>query len=171
MPNLALGDVLVFAELAVVEIDNRTPTYGTLGEATAYFSDRVDAQLWLVSDAATLTKCMVTATRAIDDLRFWGEPTEEDQPLQFPRDGATVVPEAIKRACFEEAFSLLRKRVADTEYSNLFVTSRVFDKVRTNYDYARAPEHVVAGITSRTAWTALRPYLCPNRTLNLRRGS
>lgn len=172
MPSfVSIGDTLVFSELISVELIRYDPMYGSQAEAVAYFSARVDAQLWLVSPPDQTRQCLITATRAIDCLRFYGKKTDPTQLLENPRNGVLTVPDAIRWACYEEAFSLLKKRNPDTEYGNLFVKARVFDKVRTDYDYAHAPVHILSGITSRRAWNFLHPYLVQDRTLRLRRGS
>lgn len=172
MPEItgSLTEAVSTTEQLTYEVTDFKPIYGSLAGADRYFSEKVDGELWSVSTADKKMRCLTTATLAIDNLRFVGNPTEDDQPLQFPRNEATEVPGAVQWATYEEAFALLKGVRPDTEYANTFVSSRGFGKVRVDYDYRTSPEHVVNGIASMKAWLFLLPYLVKNTGLTLRRG-
>lgn len=96
-------------------------SYATVEEATAYFTDRLDATGWSSADAIRKWQSLVTATRMLDNLNWAGRVTDTEQPLAFPRvadyfdprvgstvslDGA-VVPSRVVNATFEQALHLL----------------------------------------------------------------
>lgn len=165
-------DVLDLEDGFVVEATNYMPMYGSVIGANRYFSEQLYGQPWEIQTLTVMQKALMTATRNIDSLRFAGRKTVPGQPLEYPRNGDTLVPQAIQYATYEEALALLNGIETDTEAANLFVTSRVFGlRVRTDYDVAHSPEHVVAGIASFRAWKLLQPYLNPSRDLNIRRVS
>lgn len=69
-----------------------TNTYVTVAELTAYASARA---ITIVNDEETL---LIKAMDYIEIQSYWGTKTDEDQDLEFPRNGDTVVPEKIKTA-------------------------------------------------------------------------
>lgn len=165
-------DVLGLSDGFVVEATNYKPIYGSVEGANRYFSEQLYGQLWEIQTADVWQKALITATRNIDSLRFAGRKTVAGQPLEYPRNGETEVPQAIQYATYEEALALLKGIEPDTEAANLFVTSRVFGlRVRTDYDVAHSPEHVVAGVASFRAWNLLKPYLNTAREVKIHRVS
>lgn len=173
MPEIleSIGDALGFTETLIFEIISEFPTYGTTQEADRYFGVLLHGELWDRSTPIRKYKALVTATGTINTLRFAGRKTDELQTLEFPRYGALDVPLAIRQACYEEALSLLRGVDPTTEYDNLFVRSRGFGSLRTDYEPQNPPEHKKAGVTSLRAWQLLLPYLKPALDLKLRRES
>jgi hypothetical protein len=169
--NDELSDSLSIEESITMEITSYLPIFGSVASADRYFSERLDTQLWEVASLENKQKALVQATRAIDQLRFAGYKNDATQPLEWPRNDEETIPEGIQQATYEEAFNLLKGADIDTESNSLFVSSRVFGKVRTDYDFRTAPEHIVAGITSFKAWRFLQPFLDPARGINLRRRS
>ncbi len=166
-----LVDSLSLADSMTMEIEGFIPVYGSVEGADRYFSSLLNSQLWDVSTLENKTKALIQATGMIDTLRFSGSKTETTYPLEFPRNGDTVVPQAINEGCYELALALLKEIDAETEHNNLYVRSRYFGKLRTDYDYSKAPEHKLAGIPSLAAWRKLKPYLSPNLGLRIRRDS
>lgn len=166
-----LNESLELDESLTMEVTNFQPMFGAVEGADRYFSEQLYGQLWETQSLDNKQKALMTATRNINNLRFAGRKNDDGQPLEFPRNGDTVVPEAIQRATYEEALALLKGIDPETEYGNLSVSSRVFGKVRTDYAARHAPEHVVAGIASRNAWILLQPFLDPARGVRLRRRS
>jgi hypothetical protein len=160
-----------FTESLVVEIISEHPTYGSVQEADRYFGVLLHGELWERSTNIRKYKALVTATKQFDTLRYSGVKTSADQALEFPRFGQTTVPLAIRQACYEEALSLLKGVDPTTEYDNLFVRSRGFGSLRTDYEPQNPAEHKKAGITSLRAWQMLLPYLKPALDLKLRRES
>lgn len=171
MPDEILNDDLVLDESMTMEVTGFVPMYGSIAGADRYFSEQLYGELWTVSSTELKQKALITATRAIDNLRFAGRKNVATQPLEYPRNGDTEVPASIQRATYEEALARLKGVDPDTEYGNLNVTARVFGKVRTDYDVRNAPAHIVAGIGSKRAWDLLTPYLDPATSVRLRRWS
>ncbi len=157
--------------------------YGSLVKADIYFATRLHSDTWDNSSDVDQTKALYTATRSIDRLNYKGNKhsvylvlaaadDEDDvtqaqrraaeitQPLEFPRDSETVVPEDIETACFEIAFALLDGVDPDIELENLGVTSQGYSGVRTAYNRDQQPiEHLLHGISSAMAWRILKPFL------------
>ena len=97
---------------------------------------------------------------------------EEQQSLEFPRGPDTVVPEAILRACYEIAHSLLDGRDPELELENLAVTAHGFGEVRTHYERAQVPiEHLINMVPNALAWNLLRPFLRDSEAIKLSRMS
>lgn len=165
------GDALIFGESLTMQVTGFMPMYGSIVGADRYFSEQIYGEPWTIATLAHKQKAMMTATRAIDNLRFAGRKKLSTQPLEFPRNEETEVPANVQRATYEEALSLLNGIDPETEYGNLNVESRVFGKVRTDYDARHAPAHIIAGIGSKRAWDYLVPYLDPATSVRLRRWS
>ena len=161
--------------------------YATLSEAQTYFESRLHSGLWDNSSVIDRTKALVEATAAIDRLRFAGvrhtvyevivaDGDENaqlaavlDQDLEFPRGSDTEIPQDIKDACCEEAFSRLDGKDPDEELENLAVVSQGYSSVRTTYDRTFTQEHLNAGIVSSRAWRYLKPYLLQARDVKIHR--
>lgn len=165
------SDFLGLTECLIFEIISEFPTFGTVIDANRYFGVLLYGELWDRTTPIRKYKALVTATGVINQLRFSGRKTDDTQTLEFPRYGDTSVPLAIQQACYEEALSLLKGIDPTTEYDNLFVRSRGFGSLRTDYEPQNPPEHKKAGITSLKAWQLLLPYLKPALDLKLRRES
>jgi hypothetical protein len=97
---------------------------------------------------------------------------ESAQELEFPRGSDTEVPEAIRRACYEIAFSLLDGKDPELELENLSVSSQGYSSVRTTYNRNQVPlEHIINGVPSAEAWRLLRPFLRDGDHIKLSRKS
>jgi hypothetical protein len=166
-----LTESIGFVEGTITEVISEHPTYGTVQEADRYFGVLLHGELWERTTPIRKYKALVSATKTIDTLRFAGRKTDDDQALEFPRYGQTSVPLAIRQAAYEEALSLLKGVDPTTEYDNLFVRSRGFGSLRTDYEPQNPPEHKKAGVTSLRAWQMLLPHLKPALDLKLRRES
>jgi len=174
MPSViteTLSESLDFTEATIVEVIAEFPIYGTREEADRYFGVLLNGELWERTTPIRKYKALVSATQQINTLRFAGRKTDDSQALEFPRYGDAEVPLAIRQATYEEALSLLKGVDPTTEYDNLFVRSRGFGSLRTDYEPQNPPEHKKAGITSLRAWQLLLPYLKPALDLKLRRES
>lgn len=146
-------------------------SYATIVEAQSYFDARLHTEAWDEADDATRDKALCQATRIIDRLNFLGCKTEENQALQFPRDGDTDIPDDIKSATDELALALLDGVSPDLEFENLFMVSQGYSSVRSSYDRSIKPPHVLAGIPSIAAWTFLKPYLRDPTEMDLNRST
>lgn len=92
------------------------------------------------------------------------------QPLEFPRGSDTEVPEAIRRACYEIAHSLLDDKDPELELENLGVTSHGFASVRTSYSRSQVPiEHLINMVPNAMAWRLLKPFIRDDDAVRLRR--
>lgn len=169
-----------FADFAYEDV-----CYGTVANANEYFSHKPQAlDDWSGQTPEQQQKALYEATVAIDKLRYAGQktsvfnlyvaqpspaapPSQADidtadatQPLQFPRDGATEVPDDIIAATYEEAQSILCGRNAGIAQENLAITSDGAGSTRTSYNRDNAPSrHIVNGITSYFAWRFIQPFL------------
>lgn len=152
-------------------------SYVTLIEAEAYFATRLDSGAWDDSSEEDKQKSLYQATRAIDNLRYAGVKSDYynhsvlgqtfvEQPLEFPRNGLTVVPEGIKNACCECAIAFLDGVDPNQEIRRQRVESQGFASVRQSYFNNQAPDPwVLAGIPTYTAWQFLLPYLADPREI------
>jgi len=166
--------------------------YGTLQEAQEYFENRLHETAWSKAQVADRPKALRAATRIIDTLNFKGdkhtvhvlleanEDASEDeiraeeaaQALEFPRGADTVVPEAIRLACYEIGHSLLDGKDPELELENLGIISSGLSSVRTTYNLAQVPiEHIVNGVPNALAWRYLRPFLRDEDAIKLSRVS
>lgn len=65
-----------------------TNSYVTVGEADAYFADRLNASAWSSLTSPQKEQALVTATTIIDENNWVGTALYEDQVLAFPRAGS-----------------------------------------------------------------------------------
>jgi hypothetical protein len=86
-------------------------TYGTLAEAETYFSSRFGgSQFAGLATNGEKENALLMAAVLLDSYCIWnGYPTSSEQKLQFPRNGATVIPEQIKKAQFEIAEAIVQQ--------------------------------------------------------------
>lgn len=143
--------------------------YGTAARADAYFSKRLDTELWDETLANDREAALIMATRAIDKLNFAGAQNDTDQNLQFPRGDDTEVPIEIEYAAYELALVLLDGYSPDQGVETLGVLSEGYSGIRSTYDVDHVNEHIRAGIPSIEAWELLHPYLRDPTQLRLSR--
>lgn len=169
-----------------------TDYYGSVEEATVYFSMRLHEQAWSRARVADRPKALHSATMVIDTLNFKGyknpvyellaansSATDEEiweaeasQVLEFPRGADTEVPETIRRACYEIAHSLLDGKDPELELETLGIVSQGYGSVRTTYSRNQVPiEHLINGIPNALAWRLLKPFLRDDDAIKLSRVS
>lgn len=155
--------------------------YGTLSEANNYFDNRLRSVAWKRARTVDKKSAMREAADMIDRLNFSGIKADATQARQFPRgpspvlvcgvntagDSDTLIPEDIKKACFEVAIKLIQGYDPDREADILAATSQTFMNVRTGYDRSFIPDYMRAGIPSFRAWTYLKPYLRDPEEINI----
>ena len=79
-------------------------SYVTVAEADAYHAIRPSANAWAALTEPEKEQRLVAASDYLDSQYiFNGKKTDENQPREFPRNGETDVPMAIKKAVFELA--------------------------------------------------------------------
>lgn len=163
-----------------------------VAEATDYFAQRLHETAWTNASDTDREKALVAATQIIDGLNFKGckhsvytlldansaadardvQAAEASQALEFPRGADTEVPEAIRRACYEIAYSLLDGKDPELELENLSVESMGYGQVRTGYSRNQVPiEHTINMVPSSAAWRLLRPFLRDGDAVKLSRVS
>ncbi len=155
------------------------PAYGTYVEADTYFENRLHVTAWLGATQAEKTKALIEATSRVERLRFAGFLVDDDQELEFPRYydinegavGTEEIPDDIKIATYELAFTLLDGVDPDLEFENLAIISHTYSSVKMTRSPQDTLPHIVAGIPSATAWRYLLPYLAPSKTIRIRRVS
>lgn len=166
------------------------PAYATVFEAEQYFQERLHERAWSQSSGADKEKSLLAATRIIDRLNYKGfkntvyvaiqadedllvnyqmgcpdaletiRTAEAAQENEFPRGADTAVPEDIKVACYEIAYSLLDGVDPDLELENLSINNHGIGNVRASFNRTMEPiEHYINGIPSATAWRYLKPFL------------
>lgn len=164
--------------------------YGTVQEASTYFDNKLHEVAWSNAVPTDRPKALIAATRLIDALNFKGykhtvqvlldsnpdatsdeiREQEAAQVLEFPRGSDTEVPEAIRYACYEIAYSLLDGIDPTFELENIGLSSLGYESVRTTYHREQVPiEHIVNMIPSALAWRYLRPFLRDDEAVRLSR--
>ena len=79
-------------------------SYVTVAEADAYHAIRPSANAWAALTEPEKEQRLVAASDYLDSQYiFNGKKTDENQPREFPRNGNTEIPTAIKKAVFELA--------------------------------------------------------------------
>lgn len=79
-------------------------SYVTVAEADEYNAIRPSSQTWAALSEPKKEQRLVAASDYLDSQYiFNGKKTNENQPREFPRNGETDVPMAIKKAVFELA--------------------------------------------------------------------
>ncbi len=133
--------------------------YLTVNEAQEYFDDRLNSEAWDEATEVDKYRALVTATRAINNLRFVGQKATVNQENEFPRLGQTVVPKSIKEATCELALQLLDGVDPNLEIDGLSTQNDSYANVRSARDSSFAMPHIRNGIPSSEAWAKLLPYL------------
>ena len=65
-------------------------SYVTLAEANSYFETVPDSSTWTNKTDDQKNRALISATREIDNLVFYGDRCDEDQALKFPRTNYQV---------------------------------------------------------------------------------
>jgi hypothetical protein len=110
-------------------------SYVTLAEADAYFETVPDSSTWTDKTDDQKNRSLISATRWIDALSFYGDRCTETQALKWPRedykvDGiklvCTLIPQQVKVATYE----LARAFANDTDsITGTNGTSGLYDEV------------------------------------------
>lgn len=145
--------------------------YINVTESDTYFAERLYVTAWHEASYTNKNIALIEASRRINHLRFGGSKADENQELEFPRDDDVTIPDDIKIAVAELAFSLLDGVDPDLEFENLRLISSQYGLMKATKDSTALPEHIKAGIPSYTAWRYLLPYLAKSSTVKLTRVS
>jgi hypothetical protein len=97
-------------------------SYITVAEGTTYADDVLGTAPWTAASADNRIRALLAATARLDELDWIGTMAATTQALAWPRKDAscgekdyasTVIPEEVKRGCFELANLLLKDIAAD----------------------------------------------------------
>lgn len=153
------ADSLVFNDDAAGSGGVRIAFYGSVNEGSSYFAQRLYNRPWTKASRMKQEAALAEATQLIDNLRYWGSKTDEDQGNEFPRNGSTVVPVEVRRATYEIALKLLDGFDVEKEIQGLNVVAEGYSSARMQYDRTSVQEHIRNGIPSFKAWQLLVTYL------------
>lgn len=111
-------------------------SYVTLADANAYFETVPDSSTWTNKTDDQKNRALISATRWIDSLNYYGDRCDEDQALKWPRnnydvDGVelecSLIPNDIKYATYELARALANDTGAITDSTG---TTGLYDEVQ-----------------------------------------
>jgi len=143
-------------------------SYGSLLEAIDYFSSKLNVDSWLNASWLEKAKSLQMATDILERLNWAGEVTTDEQGFQFPRYDDNSIPNIIKNASFEIAFSILDGVDIEKEQETLRISNETYADVKTSYN-SLTVEHIQSGVPSKKAWDMIRPYLQSITHINLSR--
>ena len=110
-------------------------SYVTLAEANTYFETVPDSATWDDKTEDQKNRSLISATRWIDSLNFYGDRCDNDQALKWPRNNyhvdrvelvCNVIPADIKYATYELARALANDTDAVTGNTG---TTGLYDQV------------------------------------------
>lgn len=145
-------------------------SYVTLAAADTYFETVPDSSTWTDKTTDAKNRALISATRWIDALTFYGDRCTETQALKWPRDNYTVdgvdlactlIPEGIKVATYELARALANDTDAVTGSTG---TSGIYDEVKlgdlqVKYKSSSTTSGVINNVFDVYPW--LQSYLGP----------
>jgi hypothetical protein len=111
-------------------------SYVTLAAADTYFETVPDSTTWTDKTTDAKNRAIITATRWIDSLSFYGDRCTTTQALKWPRENYTVddvdlsctlIPEGIKVATYELARALANDTSSITGTTG---TEGIYDEVK-----------------------------------------
>lgn len=161
-------------------------SYVTLAAANTYFETVPDSSTWTNKTDDQKNRSLISATRWIDALTFYGDRCTETQALKWPRDeykvdgidlSCTLIPEGIKVATYELARAFANDTDAITGTSG---TTGIYDEVelgelRVKYNKTSQTSGVINNVFDVYPWlqTYLGPYClggASNHAVRLYRG-
>ena len=98
-------------------------SYATLADANSYFETSPDDSTWTNKSDDQKNRALISATRWIDSLNFYGDRCDQGQALKWPRNNyevdnvelvCTAIPNNIKYAEYELARALANETDAIT---------------------------------------------------------
>jgi hypothetical protein len=144
--------------------------YVTLAAANAYFETVPDSSTWVSKTDDQKNRALISATRWIDALSFYGDRCSETQALKWPRDNYTVdgidlactlIPDGIKTATYELARAFANDTTAITGTTG---TTGIYDEValgelKVKYNKTSQTSGVINNVFDVYPW--LQTYLGP----------
>ena len=145
-------------------------SYVTLADANSYFETVPDSSTWVDKTDDQKNRAIISATRWIDALSFYGDRCSETQALKWPRkdykvDGielaCTLIPVGIKVATYELARALANDTDAITGTTG---TTGLYDEVelgelKVKYKDSSMTPGVINNVFDVYPW--LQSYLGP----------
>ncbi len=170
MLDAAAVDSIVFIDDCSGNGGIKVGYYGSINEASNWISQRLYTRPWTKASNREREAALAEATQAINTLRYWGCKTDADQDNEFPRNGSSTVPIAVRRATYEIAIMLLDGTDIEKEVKGLMVVATGYSSARIQYNRTVAQEHLRNGIPSYRAWELLIPYMAdPQRVAIIRK--
>lgn len=145
-------------------------SYVTLADADTYFETVPDSSNWTTKTTDQKNRALISATRWIDSLNFYGDRCTTTQALKWPRDdytvdgielSCTVIPTPVKIATYELARALANDTDAIIGSTG---TTGIYDEValgelRVKYKQSSTTSGVVNNVFDVYPW--LQSYLGP----------
>lgn len=145
-------------------------SYVTLADADTYFETVPDNTTWANKTTDAQNRAIISATRWIDSLSFYGDRCTDTQALKWPRDDYTVdgvdlactlIPDGIKVATYELARALANDTDSITGSTG---TTGLYDEValgelRVKYKSSSTTSGVINNVFDVYPW--LQSYLGP----------
>jgi hypothetical protein len=143
-------------------------SYVTLAAANAYFETVPDSTTWVSKTDDQKNRALISATRWIDALSFYGDRCTETQALKWPRDNykvdgidlaCTLIPDGIKTATYELARAFANDTTAITGTTG---TTGIYDEVelgelKVKYNKTSQTSGVINNVFDVYPW--LQTYL------------
>jgi len=145
-------------------------SYVTLADADAYFETTPDSATWDDKTNDQKNRALISATRWIDALSFYGDCCSETQALKWPREdykvdgielACTLIPVGIEVATYELARALANDTDAITGSTG---TTGIYDQVelgelKVKYNKTSQTSGVINNVFDVYPW--LQTYLGP----------
>jgi hypothetical protein len=145
-------------------------SYVTLADADAYFETTPDSTNWDDKTNDQKNRALISATRWIDALSFYGDRCSETQALKWPREdykvdgielACTLIPVGIEVATYELARALANDTDAITGNTG---TTGIYDEVelgelKVKYNKTSQTSGVINNVFDVYPW--LQTYLGP----------
>ena len=145
-------------------------SYVTLADADAYFETTPDSTNWDDKTNDQKNRALISATRWIDALSFYGDRCSETQALKWPREdykvdgielACTLIPVGIEIATYELARALANDTDAITGNTG---TTGIYDEVelgelKVKYNKTSQTSGVINNVFDVYPW--LQAYLGP----------
>ncbi len=145
-------------------------SYVTLASADTYFETVPDSSTWVDKSTDAKNRALISATRWIDALSFYGDRCTETQSLKWPRENykvdgialaCTLIPAPIKVATYELARALVNDTSSITGSTG---TTGIYDQVelgdlKVKYKDSSTTSGVINNVFDVYPW--LQSYLGP----------
>jgi hypothetical protein len=144
-------------------------SYVTLAEANTYFETAPESGTWTNKTDDQKNRALISATRWLDGLSYYGDRCGTTQALRWPRDNYTVdgielactlIPSAIKAATFELARALANDTSAITNSTGTGLYEQVeLGDLKVKYNKSSQSTGTINNVFDVYPW--LQAYLGP----------